>query len=297
MLYIVGCSRWSFDSVGYAKILPPPIPQYLLSSSFFFFTVFFPSTSHLPFSLSLLLFSFLFASSLSLSFFLPLSLFCFVSLRVRRSYYLGFQSLWMHPLQFCGVGGSQPPVGASTASLPYSFFCRFTTAVISELCPGIFNWQSVQLLNSIYPSVPHLLSDPSPFSPTGTSPSLASLLATPLANLGPSRTAPLVLSSALPPIPGKVVEVVRLGSYVDFRDLLPDNVAFKQRVVDTGILGPSPNPSLHIREVSDIETWLHCFLAFVAAKVNCKSNQRPHGIRIDHFDAGEETWGHGVDVV
>ena len=37
-------------------------------------------------------------------------------------------------------------------------------------------------------------------------------------------------------------------------------------MVDTGILGSS-NQNLRLREVGDVETWLHCFLAFVAAKV------------------------------
>ena len=55
--------------------------------------------------------------------------------------------------------------------------------------------------------------------------------------------------------------------YVDFKDLLPDNVALKQRVVDAGILGLSANQSLRLWEVADAKTWLHCFLAFVAAKV------------------------------
>ena len=107
---------------------------------------------------------------------------------------------------------------------------------------------------------------PSSLTSTGAPPSLASLLATPLANLGPSRTAPLVLSSALLPIPEKVVEAIQAGHFVDFKDLLPDNVALKQRVVDAGILGSSANQSLRLREVTDVETWLHCFLAFVAAK-------------------------------
>ena len=71
----------------------------------------------------------------------------------------------------------------------------------------------------------------------GAPPSIASLLATPLANLGPSRTAPLVLSSALSPIPGKVVEAIQAGHYVGYKDLLPVNEALKQRVVDAGILG------------------------------------------------------------
>ena len=33
------------------------------------------------------------------------------------------------------------------------------------------------------------------------------------------------------------------------------------------ILGSSTNQNLRLWEVGDVETWLHCFLAFVAAKV------------------------------
>ena len=61
--------------------------------------------------------------------------------------------------------------------------------------------------------------------------------------------------------------MIQAGHFVDFKDLLPDNVALKQRVVDAGIMGSSANQNLHLQEVTDIETWLHCFLAFVAAKV------------------------------
>ena len=108
---------------------------------------------------------------------------------------------------------------------------------------------------------------------SGASPSLATLLATPLSSLGSARSTPLVLSSALPPIPGKVVDAIRNSSYVDFKDLLPDNVALKQQIMDTGILGSSSNHNLRLHEVSNIETWIHCFLAFVAAKVDCKETR------------------------
>ena len=77
---------------------------------------------------------------------------------------------------------------------------------------------------------------PGSFTSAGA-PSLASLLATPLASLGLSRTTPVVLSSALPLIQEKVVEAIRAGHYVDFKDLLPDNVALRHRMVDTGSWG------------------------------------------------------------
>uniref|UniRef100_A0A1X7UK34 Uncharacterized protein n=1 Tax=Amphimedon queenslandica TaxID=400682 RepID=A0A1X7UK34_AMPQE len=80
--------------------------------------------------------------------------------------------------------------------------------------------------------------------------------------------APLVLSSALPPNPGKIVEAVCAGVFVDFKDLLLDNVALRQRIADTSILGSQANHALRMQEVGDVETWIHCFLAFVAAKVD-----------------------------
>ena len=39
------------------------------------------------------------------------------------------------------------------------------------------------------------------------------------------RSSPLVLASALPPIPGKVVEKILKGQFIDFKELLMDNVA------------------------------------------------------------------------
>ena len=71
-----------------------------------------------------------------------------------------------------------------------------------------------------------------------------------------------------------MVESIRAGSYVDFRELLPDNVALKQQILDTGLLGPTTGHSLRLREISDVEIWLYCFLAFVAAKVNCEDTRQ-----------------------
>ena len=74
---------------------------------------------------------------------------------------------------------------------------------------------------------------------SGASPSLATLLATPLSSLGSARSMLLVLSSALPPIPGKVVDTIRNGAYVDFKDLLPQQCcsqAAYYRHRDSGIL-------------------------------------------------------------
>uniref|UniRef100_A0A1X7U2G7 Uncharacterized protein n=1 Tax=Amphimedon queenslandica TaxID=400682 RepID=A0A1X7U2G7_AMPQE len=105
---------------------------------------------------------------------------------------------------------------------------------------------------------------------TGASPSLATLRATPLANLGLFNTPLLVLSSALLPIQGLVVEFIRSGTFVDLGDLLTYNIALRQRVANAGLLG---SQSLHLRKIGDMETWLHCFFIFVAAKVDCQKTK------------------------
>lgn len=152
----------------------------------------------------------------------------------------------------------------------FIYFHRFQPDVIHPLHPDFLNRQLARHIRTVDAHQPPPPAGASPFSPAGASPSLVTLLATPLANLGPTKTPPLVLSSALPPVPGKVVEAIRSGTFVDFRDLLTDNVALKQRVVDGGLLSSS---SLRLREISDRETWLHCFLAFVAAKVECQETR------------------------
>uniref|UniRef100_A0A1X7TF33 Uncharacterized protein n=1 Tax=Amphimedon queenslandica TaxID=400682 RepID=A0A1X7TF33_AMPQE len=86
----------------------------------------------------------------------------------------------------------------------------------------------------------------------------------PLANLGHSKTPPLVLPSPLPLVLGKVVEAIRLGTSVDFRDLLMDN---SYPMTEGHRLWTAERP-FSLPEIGDVETWLHCPLTFGAAKVN-----------------------------
>ena len=47
------------------------------------------------------------------------------------------------------------------------------------------------------------------------------------------KASPLILSSVLPPIPAKAVDRIRAGSFVDLKELLPDNMALLQRLQET----------------------------------------------------------------
>ena len=48
-------------------------------------------------------------------------------------------------------------------------------------------------------------------------------------------TPPLVLTSALPPIPGKAVEKILKGQFIDFKELLMDSVALMTQLQELGV--------------------------------------------------------------
>ena len=84
-----------------------------------------------------------------------------------------------------------------------------------------------------------------------------------------AKASPLILSSALPPIPAKVVDRIRAGSFVDLKELLPDNMALLQRLQETST-GPqaASGSSSRMREIRDPLTWAACFMGFVAARAD-----------------------------
>ena len=75
-------------------------------------------------------------------------------------------------------------------------------------------------------------------------------------------------------MPAKVVEKVKDGPFVDFKEFLTDNMLLAQHLQELGQMGallPSPtHASLgnsHLREISDPLTWASCFLAFMATSL------------------------------
>ena len=82
-----------------------------------------------------------------------------------------------------------------------------------------------------------------------------------------SHTPALILSSALPPIPGKIVEKIRTGAYVDLKDMLSDNMALKKRLDEVGAMNHLQLSSKY-REIQDPLSWVYCFLSFIVAKVD-----------------------------
>ena len=125
--------------------------------------------------------------------------------------------------------------------------------------------------------------------------SLASLLATPLSSLGPAsvgRAVPLVLSSALPPVPARAVDKIRSGLFIDFKELLPDNVALSQQLAETSSLLSGVPPAC-LREVMDILTWISCFLYFVATRSEDSATRdlMAYGLIVFHLACKHGGWG------
>ena len=111
-------------------------------------------------------------------------------------------------------------------------------------------------------------------------PSLATLLSTPIGStlgaMAVCPTAPLVISPALPSIPGKIIEKIQKGLFVDFKEFLNDNILLLQKLQDIGQANPAlsaAQPFLSgskLRDVPNPLSWASCFLAFLAAKTNCE---------------------------
>jgi hypothetical protein len=60
------------------------------------------------------------------------------------------------------------------------------------------------------------------------------------------------------------MEKVRAGKYVDFREMLPDNVALLEQLSTLGNSNPAPTTA-RLRELKDPLSWVFCFMYYIAA--------------------------------
>ncbi len=74
---------------------------------------------------------------------------------------------------------------------------------------------------------------------------------------------PLQLSVLFPPIPAKLVAKIRSGAFVEMKDLLPDNLALQRQL--QSMQSTKQASKAKLREVKSINTWMDCFLAYMAA--------------------------------
>lgn len=140
-----------------------------------------------------------------------------------------------------------------------------------------------------------------------TFPDIESLLATctPLPSLLPSpeRASPLIISQALPPIPGKVVEKARAGQFVEFKEFLPDNVLLLQRLQELGEQNSIASAAQllvsgsRLREITDPLTWVSCFLAFMAACTPHKDTRDLAAYGMVILQLAKKTWKQRLAVL
>ena len=86
-----------------------------------------------------------------------------------------------------------------------------------------------------------------------------------------SHTPALILSSALPPIPGKIVEKICTSVYVDLKDMLSDNVAPKKQLDEVGAMNHLQLSSKYCK-IQDPLSWVYCFLSFIRLKLTIPSH-------------------------
>ena len=91
------------------------------------------------------------------------------------------------------------------------------------------------------------------------------------------QMAPMILSPALAPISGKMVEKTCKGLFVDFKEFLADKTMLLQCLTELTQAGAVPvasQPLLsssRMREVSDPLTWASCFLASWLRRLSMKT--------------------------
>ena len=84
------------------------------------------------------------------------------------------------------------------------------------------------------------------------------------------RSQGLILASALPPVPAKIVSKIQAGQFIQMKDLLGDNIALVNQLDNLpvnslgGACSSLPRPQM--REVFSTLAWAGCFLTFVAVK-------------------------------
>ena len=88
------------------------------------------------------------------------------------------------------------------------------------------------------------------------------------ATLPESRREPLgvIISPSLPLVPGKVIEKIKQGLYVDLHELMPDNATLSKMLSEVGAVSAVQVGS-KVREIEDPLTWAFYFLALLAVSV------------------------------
>lgn len=81
----------------------------------------------------------------------------------------------------------------------------------------------------------------------------------------PQVTQPVVISPALPPIPGKLVAKITSGAFVEMRELLPDNLTLRRTMEIQDEFSATPQTiKPPLREVQSLTSWVCCMATYFA---------------------------------
>ena len=83
-----------------------------------------------------------------------------------------------------------------------------------------------------------------------------------------ARAAPFPLGEALTPVPGRLVDKILEGEFVDFSELLPDNVELRRREAERGIAAGWFTPRTPMRRLTSLLSWVQAFAAFAAVTLS-----------------------------
>ena len=79
-----------------------------------------------------------------------------------------------------------------------------------------------------------------------------------------ARSLPFFMGEALPPVPGKSVDKIRAGEFIDFSELLPDNIELMRRDGERDWLADWHAARSPIRRLTSLLSWVQAYAAYAA---------------------------------
>ena len=79
-------------------------------------------------------------------------------------------------------------------------------------------------------------------------------------NAGEAKPAhTLVVGEGTPPVPARLVRLIKSDQFVDFAELVPDNLELLRRLQASAVTGTNEAGHRRLRQVSSFGTWVQCF--------------------------------------
>ena len=84
-------------------------------------------------------------------------------------------------------------------------------------------------------------------------------------NAGEAKPAhPLAVGEGMSPVPARLVKLIQSGQFVDFEELLPDNLELLRRLQASAVTDTNEAGHRHLRQVPSLGMWVQCFAIYAA---------------------------------